>query len=103
VNGVACANYGDDYHREPTSIGLPPAAVELRIVDPITLVTLKEGEQGEVSRAFSGSLTSLLTPETAVDQGPWQRQGLLQPARGDARSIHARWLVPRAYRPICRR
>lgn len=48
VNGVASSLAGDDYHHRPASIGFPPPVVDLRIVDPVTLVAVKDGQEGEL-------------------------------------------------------
>lgn len=48
VNGVAAALAGDMYHHNPTAVGYPPPAVDLKIVDPETLITCNEGDVGEL-------------------------------------------------------
>lgn len=48
VNGAASGIASDDYLARPTSAGRPPPTIEMRIVDPETLVEVANGATGEI-------------------------------------------------------
>ncbi|GAC72897.1 acyl-coa synthetase [Moesziomyces antarcticus T-34] len=48
VNGAASALASDDYRLRPTSAGRAPPTIDIRIVDPDTLVQVANGKVGEI-------------------------------------------------------
>ena len=101
---------GDLYVHHPTSVGFPPPAVDLKIVDPETLISCKDGDVGELwikgpgvakgtgskpkrdlKRDKTIELHQILKSPNNLPPNPLR---LLEQAKSDERSFLTRWMVP---------